>query len=145
MIGITPQGTVSYISNAWGGRVSDKYITENCDFLDNIIPGDLILADRGFDIQDTLGCIMAQVKMTALTRVKSQLAPVDLETTRKIAQVRIQVERVIGSVRQKYCISGRTLPIDFLMRKDNIFCIIDKIGLVYCALVNLSPSDVNFE
>ncbi|XP_067226618.1 uncharacterized protein [Chanodichthys erythropterus] len=106
LIGITPQGTVSYISNAWGGRVSDKYITENCGFLDNILPGDLVLADRGFDIQDTLGCIMAQVKMPAFTRGKSQLAPVDVETTRKIAHVRIHVERVIGSVRQKYCILG---------------------------------------
>lgn len=29
VIGITPQGTVSYISKAWRRRVRDKYITEN--------------------------------------------------------------------------------------------------------------------
>ncbi|KAK6181845.1 hypothetical protein SNE40_009625 [Patella caerulea] len=57
----TPQGTVSYISKAWGGRVSDKYITENDDFLNNILPGDLVLADRGFDIQATVGSMMAEV------------------------------------------------------------------------------------
>ena len=106
LIGITPQGTVSYISIAWGGRVSHKYITENCGFLDNIVPGDLVLADRGFNIQATLGCRMAHVKIPAFTRGKSQSAPVDLETTRKIAHVRIHVERVIGSVRQKYTILG---------------------------------------
>ena len=33
LIGITPQGTVSYISEGWGGRTSDKYITEHCSLL----------------------------------------------------------------------------------------------------------------
>lgn len=99
LIGISPQGTGSYISNAWGGRVSVKYITKNFGFLDNILPGDLVI-DRGFGIQnqDTLGCIVAQVNMPAFTRGKSHLAPVDLETIRKTTHVRIHVERVIGTV-----------------------------------------------
>ncbi|KAL7392252.1 hypothetical protein ABVT39_022029 [Epinephelus coioides] len=141
LIGITQQDTIFYISNACGGRASGKYITENNGFLDSILPGDLVLADRGFDIQDTLGCVMAQVKIPAFTRGKSQLAPVDIETTRKTVHVRIHVERVIGSVLQKYSILGGTLPIDFLICKDNeSVCTIDKIGLVYCALEPLPIS-----
>lgn len=42
---ITPQGTISFISKAWGSRVSDKYITEHCGVLNKLLPGDLILAD----------------------------------------------------------------------------------------------------
>ena len=30
LIGITPQGTVSFILKGWGGRASDKFITEHC-------------------------------------------------------------------------------------------------------------------
>jgi hypothetical protein len=30
LISVTPQGGISYISNGCGGRVSDKYIVENC-------------------------------------------------------------------------------------------------------------------
>ncbi|ESO85592.1 hypothetical protein LOTGIDRAFT_98628, partial [Lottia gigantea] len=48
LIGIMPPGSVSFISKGWGGRTSDKHVTENSGFLSNILPGDLVLADRGF-------------------------------------------------------------------------------------------------
>ena len=51
LIGITPQGVISYMSMAWGGRTTEKFLTENCDFLDNLLPGDIVMADRGFDIE----------------------------------------------------------------------------------------------
>ena len=34
-------------SGCLGGRTSDKYITENSSFPSYLVPGDLILADRG--------------------------------------------------------------------------------------------------
>ena len=45
-------GTISYVSQAWGGRTSDKYLTENCGILNKLLPGDLVLADRGFTIAE---------------------------------------------------------------------------------------------
>ena len=44
---ITPQGTVSFISDGWGGRVSDKHLTENCGLLNYLIPGDTVASFPG--------------------------------------------------------------------------------------------------
>ena len=40
LIAVSPTGSIAYISNAWGGRVSDKVITQEYGFLDHIEPGD---------------------------------------------------------------------------------------------------------
>ena len=147
LIGITPQGSVSFISRGWGGRVSDKFITEHCGFLSNILPGDIVLADRGFDISDTIGSVCnAEVRIPAFTKGRSQLSPLDIESTRKLASVRIQVERVIGVVRQKYTILSGTIPIEFVVcSAGEEYTLIDKIACICCALVNLCPSAVDFD
>ena len=87
LIGITPQGSVSYISSGWGGRTSDKYITENSLFLSYLVPGDLILADRGFDIRDSVSTCCSSLAMPAFPKGKSQLSGIEVEQTRRIANV----------------------------------------------------------
>ena len=83
LIGIIPQGIISYISNGWGSRVSDKYLTEHSDFLQKLLPGDFFMADRGFDIADSLGTVGAQLVIPAFTRGKSQLSEMEVEKTDK--------------------------------------------------------------
>ena len=39
LVGISPSGSVTYVSNMWGGRASDKKITLECGLLDKIKPG----------------------------------------------------------------------------------------------------------
>ena len=48
LIGILAQGVVGFVLEAWGGRVSDKYLTEHCGILQKLLPGDIVLADCGF-------------------------------------------------------------------------------------------------
>ena len=73
LIGITPQGVISFISSAWHGRVSNKYLTEHSNFLKHLLSGDLVLADRGFDISDSVAYCGATLKLPAFTRGKDQL------------------------------------------------------------------------
>lgn len=142
LIGITPQGTISYISKAWGGRTSDKQIVERSGFLDKIEPQDVVLADRGFLINDFLAVLQAKLVIPAFTKGKKQLLPLEIEETRKIAQVRIHIERVIGSIKNKYTIFKGPLPITMLTHVDNGVNLIDKIVFVVCVLINLCSSIV---
>ena len=115
LIGISPQGAISYRLKGWGGRVSDVNLTENCGLLERLLPGDLILADRGFNIQESAGLYCAEVKLPPFTKVKNQLSKAEVDNSRQLSHVRIHVERVIGVVRQKFSILESTLPINFIM------------------------------
>ena len=146
LIGIAPQGVVSFTSKAWGGGTSDKYLTENCTLLNHLLPGDIVMADRGFNIGENVALYCAQVKIPAFTKGKRQLDSTDVEATRRIASVRIHVERVIGNVRNKYTILKDILPLDYLIRKDGSqFTTIDKVATVACALTNMCDSVVPFK
>lgn len=54
LIGISPQGTVCFISEGYGGRASrfDKFMTNDCGFLEKY--GDIVFVDRGFDIEESV-------------------------------------------------------------------------------------------
>ena len=105
LFGITPQGTISFVSKAWGGRVSDKVITDQCGILSKLLPGNLILADRGFNIFELVAECNAQAKLPAFIKGKAQLSAKEVHESRELAHVRIHVERLIGMVKQKYSIN----------------------------------------
>ncbi|XP_077551226.1 uncharacterized protein LOC144164850 [Haemaphysalis longicornis] len=146
LIGIAPQVVITFISEGWGGRTSDRKVTESCGILDNLLPGDSVLADRGFTIGDAVCLHCAKLEVPAFTRGKPQLSSWEVERTRKLANVRIHVERVIAVLRQKYAIVSSTIPTDMLVvRNGNEIPQLDKTVAVCSALTNLSKSVVPFE
>ena len=92
LINISLQGVISFISKTLGVWVSDKYLTEHSDFLKNILPGDVVLADRGFDIAGSIGFYCGELKIPSFTKGKPQLSSLHVESTRRIASVWIHVE-----------------------------------------------------
>ena len=140
-IAIAPTGAITFISKAWTGRVSDKVITQRCGFLDKLEYGDVVLADRGFNIHDDMAVIGAKLEIPAFTKGKSQLSRAEVEKSRRLARVRIHVERVIGQLRKKYKILQHTLPITLIKRPPDVgVATIDKILFVTAALTNLSQT-----
>ena len=84
--------TILYLSSCWGGRVSDKYLTQNYGFLNLLEYGDRVLADRGFNISEDLALFGATLAIPSFTKGKSQLSQQEVECSQKLAKVRIHVE-----------------------------------------------------
>ena len=106
----------------------------------------IVLADRGFNIEDSVSAFQAQLHIPAFTKGKSQLSTLEVEETRAIANVRIHVERVIGCVRQKFSILRESVPIDFVTVRTGEECpLIDRIARVCCALCNTCNSVIPFD
>ena len=67
---------------------NNKYITEDCGYLSKLQAGDVVLADRGFNVEDSVAYRGATLNIPAFTKGKSQLSPGDVESTRRLANVR---------------------------------------------------------
>lgn len=131
LIGITPAGAISYVSEAWGGRVSDRQLTEECGLLDLLEPGDSVMADKGFTIADLLekrGCTLNIPPFRGNT---IQFTTEDVHETQEIASLRIHVERKIGRVKNFHIFDG-ILPLSLAPLATKVF-------KVCCWLTNLDP------
>ena len=134
LIGITPGGSISFLSSGWGGRTSDKEITMESGFLRKLEYGDCVLADRGFTVAEAIATHGAHLKMPEFLRGKSQLSAKDVALSRQIAHVRIHVERVIGRLR-KFRILQSIIPIT---QVD----ILDEMVVIMASIVNVNNSVV---
>ena len=106
----------------------------------------MILADRGFTIQDSAGLYCAEVRIPPFTKGKSQLSEIEIENSHQLSHVRIHDERIIGVIRQKFSILHSTLQISIIASSDDDgISFIDKIVIICCALCNCCNSVIPFD
>ncbi len=103
MIGITPRGLITFVSQPYGGNTSDRHIAEK-EILDKIEPGDAVMVDRGFNIGDLLLQCGAKLHIPPFTRKRQDsngrsLNQSEILKTREIASLRIHVERAIQRIK----------------------------------------------
>ena len=97
LVGVAPNGVITYVSNLYPGSRSDKAIVQHCGIVSQLVPGGLVLADKGFLIHD----IMPQGVSVNLPPflMKPQFTEFEAKFTVKIAKARIHVERAIGKIK----------------------------------------------
>ena len=96
LVAITPNGAVSYVSPAYGGRATDIFIVKDSSFLNLLEPYDEVMADRGFKIREELMMRMSTLCIPRSKAAAKQMLRSDVRKTSSIANVRIYVEEAIG-------------------------------------------------
>ena len=78
LVGISPSGVITHVSSLYAGSISDKELTRCSGILDLLEPGDSVMADRGFDIQDDLTLRGVRLNIPPFFKGKSQLSESEL-------------------------------------------------------------------
>jgi hypothetical protein len=128
LVGITPYGAISYVSDIFERSISDREIVIKSGFIEKLEPGDMILADRGFTIKDILLEKQVTLNIPPFLRGRSKLSAHEELQTRRIARVRIHVERAIGRIK-KFILLGKKLPL-------SLASVTNQLVFVACCLVN---------
>ncbi|XP_077520246.1 uncharacterized protein LOC144130098 [Amblyomma americanum] len=93
LIGISPVGTVTFVSDLFLGSISDKECVSKSGFL--ALPfndGDVVMADKDFRIEEMLETINVALNNPPFLR-RGQFSEEEIKKTEEIASLRIHVGR----------------------------------------------------
>ena len=94
LIGIAPNGAVTFVSDLYAGRVSDRKITADSGIYTLLEPGDSVMVGRGFELDGDLPEGVS-LNIPPFMRGKTQLSMQEETETLRIASARAHVERAI--------------------------------------------------
>lgn len=131
MTGVSPGGIITYISDAYGGRASDKTIFEQSDLILKLDKSkDAIMVDKGFLIDELCEKFDIKLIRPPFLKNKKQLTAQEALYNSKIAAARVHVERANQRIKIYKILSGK-LQWTLVPKIKDIFTIA-------CAITNLS-------
>ena len=119
LIGITPNGLISFVSDCYGGRATDKHIVENSSFLQFVQPNDQIMADRGFKIAEMLAFYQCSLAIPPSKCGELLMSKEQVKNTSQIANARIYVEQAMKRLKD-YRILSNEIPLTLISLADDI-------------------------
>lgn len=132
LISSTPDGFISFISDGFNGRCTDVLIVEKSNFLNLVPENTSVMADRGFKCIDVLlnkiNCVLIRPPSVSQN---SKSTKDDVLETKRIASLRIHIERVIGRLREFETLKPHALI------NCQLLCNTDEIITIACGLINL--------
>lgn len=124
-----PNGTVTFVSQSYGGCTSYTHITLESGFLDREWPGDVVLAGKGSPgIKAPAESQNGIIVLPPFSNGNVHFTHEESEQTYHVAEVRMHVERVIQRLKMFGIVNSR-VPIEPVPHMTNIM-------RMCCILVN---------
>ncbi|GFU90355.1 uncharacterized protein TNCV_4947371 [Trichonephila clavipes] len=99
MIGITPNGAISFISELFTGSISDKEVFIRSKLMDRLEPNDVVMADKGFLIANELEKIGCKLYRPIFLEDKIQFDISEMVSNCQLSNKRVTVERAISKIK----------------------------------------------
>ena len=122
LVGIMPTGAITFLSKLYSGSISDLHIVKQSGLINKLDINDNVMADRGFNIRHLLLPKKCTLNIPAFSHGKA-LGAKALRQSRKIASVRIHVERAIHRIKTFKVLSG-IMPLKLRYLLDQIVTIV---------------------
>jgi len=108
LVGIAPNGAITFVSSLYSGCRSDIEITKLCGLLDLMESGDQNMADKGFILNKLLESTGVSIVSPHFLCSDGQFTAEQVADNQRIARLRIHVERHIKRVKEYRLFNGNT-------------------------------------
>jgi len=121
LVGISPGGVTSFVSECYGGSTSDRQIVERSTLPSMCDPGDSVMSDKGFDVQDIFAPYGVKVNIPTFFKKRNRMDGEMVVRDRKIASKRVHVERIIGYAKTYKVLTQPLNSSETLLSSDIVF------------------------
>ena len=112
LIGVSPSGSMKFVSELYDGSISDKEIVRKSGILEKELwsHGDSVMAERGFTIESELKELKVDLNIPSFLGGRAKLTAAEVKESQTIASVRIHVKRAIQRVK-KFKVIRNEMPL----------------------------------
>lgn len=135
LVGISPGGAITFVSQLYTGSISDREIVIRSGFLKcPLQDNDSVMADKGFTIDDLLP-LGVKLNLPPFLGRAEQMPAEDVVKTQEIASLRIHIERAINKIKN-FHIWDRIIPL-------HQFGLVNQMWTICAILCNAQPNIIS--
>ena len=98
-----------FVSRLFTSAIPDRELTKQSGFLNKLVPGDSVMADKGFVIADILMDVGASLAIPPFLQGGGQFTEEQVIECRQVTSLRFDVERVIRRIKNYVMVCVTTI------------------------------------